>query len=356
MKTRSAAVQGALALIGLVAAYVTWQRPDRDIGSDVVVLELGKNDIQSVRYDDPRRTIQLVHDEDGYWVQQTEKPPKPAPPAPAKETASTGADGGTTLTAAAQATDGGTAVAAAATSPAPPTPAEPVKPKMREYRANDSADKLVERFTPFMAVRNLGKLPDAKMKELGFEGTERQIELVTSKGTHRFLVASDNLGSTPYVEDTETGRVYVVKSTLVSDLEFASSRLVDRKLHTFRDDEFDGISIESGGKTRNLVRAGDKLADSAQATPDELASNWHERIWRMIGMDVLGRGEVPAAGNPEVKVRVDYTDGGKPVGFIELATAGKDVFARTEHTAGWVRLHSGAEQIVDEAAKVIEPK
>ena len=128
MKTRSAAVQGALAVIGLVAAYVTWQRPDRDVGSDVVVLELGKNDIQSVRYDDPRRTIQLVHDDDGYWVRQTEKPP---PPAPAKETASTGVDGGTTLAAAAQATDGGTAVAATATSPTPAIGSRRAKRDMR---------------------------------------------------------------------------------------------------------------------------------------------------------------------------------------------------------------------------------
>ncbi|MBX5483061.1 MAG: DUF4340 domain-containing protein [Myxococcaceae bacterium] len=368
MKARSAAIQGALAVAGLVAAYVTWQRPEEEKGVEVVVLDLAKKDIQRLRYEDARREVEVVRDSDGLWIRTKDKPPPP-PPAPkpppdagtpdaGTPDAGTGHDGGTTsaqVTAAAaqKGTDGGVAspspAVATATPPPPPPP-----PKTREFRANEAAENLFERFAPLQAVRGLGVLGDEKLKELGLADTPRTIEVVTSRGTHRFRVADEVAGiASPYLRSEDDQKVYLMKATLISDLEYASSRLVDRRLHTFRDDEWDAITVSADGKKRTLTKENGKLTDAKGSPPDQLATNWQEKIWRMIGVEVLSRGEDPAAGKPEVKLRVDYLSDGRPVGFIELAQAGNDTFARTEHTAGWVRLHGGAADIVRERESVL---
>ena len=76
-------------------------------------------------------------------------------------------------------------------------------------------------------------------------------------------------------------------------------------------------------------------------------------MWnRLIVTEVLGKGELPKAGEPQVALRLDYRRAGKPKGFLELAfDSGRGVWARSENTAGWVGVHQGAEELVLEGQK-----
>jgi hypothetical protein len=310
VKAWSAAAQGALAVVGLVAAYLTWQRPAEEKDAEAVVLDVSRPALERIRYEDKKRVVEVVPGKDGTWVLQTERPAEPV------------AEG----------------------APAPRT---------REYKANETADRVVDRFTPLKAIRSLGVLPPEKLEELGLAKAERALEVTARGTTTRFVLASDGAGAgAPYARRESDGRVFLLRGTLLSDLEFAASRLVDRRLHTFRQDEFDAVRVSGGGAERRLTRVGDKLAGASGAV-DDFASNWHERLWGQTGVDVLGRGEEPAAGAPVVELRVDYLRGERQVGFIELGRAGSDVFARTEHTAGWVRLHAGADPLLKERAQVL---
>src|SRR5262249_41753510 len=105
--------------------------------------------------------------------------------------------------------------------------------------------------------------------------------------------------------------------------------------------------------------------------PDERAKNWHDRVWRLVPTEVLGKGEKPAAGNPEVMVQIEYTMRGHKVGSIEIAklnppppappAAGAptppppqaEYFARTEYTIGWVKLSATTGDLLSEAEKVV---
>ena len=49
-----------------------------------------------------------------------------------------------------------------------------------------------------------------------------------------------------------------------------------------------------------------------------MAKNWHDKVWRMMVTDVLGKGEQPSAGTPEVACKVEYGWHGKQKGFLEL--------------------------------------
>ncbi len=342
MKAQSAAAMGALAAVGLVAAYTTWQRPAEERDTEATVLDLSRAALERIRYEDGKRVVEVVTARDGTWVRQTEKPPAPPPPPPiATEAAS----------------DGGVQPASALAEH-PPEPAPAPAAKTREYKANETADRLVDKFAPLRALRALGVLSEEKLAELGLASSERTLEVTARGTTATFRLATAGQGSgSPYARSEDDGQVYLLRGTLLADLEFAASRLVDRRLHTFREDAYDALRIVVGDKERTLVKAGKALAEPGSGAVDEFATNWHGRVWSQgAGLEVLGRGEDPAAGVPEVQVRVEYLRGTRSVGHLELAKAGEDLFARTEHTAGWVRLHGGARQLVEEREQVVGGK
>jgi Domain of unknown function (DUF4340) len=327
MRTRGAAVQGGLAALGLIAAYATWQRqPDRPAG-EVVVMDLGKNDLQKVRFDDGTK-----------WIELTET----------KE----GGDRVVFMKIAAN---------------------EKTKTPERELRGNDGALKLWDKFAPLRGSRALGVLAADKLKELGLDAPKKHVE-VTVRGEKRMLeVGTSPFGvSDPYVK-TSDGQVYVLGGAVVSDLESASVRLVDRALHGFKPTEWDGLSVSAGGKQRQLVQtnpeqpAAAKLASKKTPTkPDEMAKNWHDKVWRLFASELLGKGEKPANGEPVTALRIDYSSGGKAKGFLEVgrvtppaanavssaAPPAPEAYGRTEHTAGWVKLPPSAEDLLKEAEKI----
>jgi hypothetical protein len=319
MRARGAAIQGGLAALGLVVAYGTWQREPEKAAGEAIVVEASKNDLTKVRFEDGAKWVEL----------DARKDP---------------------------ATESGNAVWLRVSKTEAPKAPE------REVRGNDGATRLFERFAPLRATRALGTLDAAKLKELGLDAPKKKIE-ITARGSKRvLLVGSSPFNvSDPYVMDESDKRVYVLGGGIVSDLDAAAVRLVDRTLHTFKVPDFDGLTIATAGKKRELVQTGAenpmnaKLASKkTPGKPDDQAKNWHDKLWRMYVTEVLGKGEAPEKGNPEVMLRVDYTEKGKQKGHLEIAklnapaavTPGtptppapvNEFYARSEHTAGWAKL------------------
>jgi hypothetical protein len=346
MKARGAAVQGALAVAGLTAAYFAWQREPVTSGSEVTILDLGKNAISTLTYDDTKQHVVFVRGEEGgeplTWFTVTPKEPPPPPPVPAKDGGA--ADGGALVSMAA--VDAGTASAVASSSP-------PKKP--RQFRGNEQADKVWERFAPLHGTRALGVLDAVKLKEVGLDKADRFLTLSTNGGTYDFEVGTVAQGVVnPYFRDRKDGRVYLVKGNLLSDLEFAQSRLVDRRLHAFKQEEADGLTVKAGTVTKDFVVADGKVSpkDSPSA-PDAFAKNWSDKLFRIVVTEVLGKDELPPAGAPLAELRVEYTHHGKSVGWMEVGHSGPDFYARTEHTAGWLKVPANTTDLVVEAHKVI---
>ncbi len=336
MRTQGAALQGGLAALGLIAAYTTWQRePERRAG-EVVVVDASPSDVQKVRYEDATSATPK-------WVELDRR----------KE-----ADGPRVWL----------RVSARAEQKAPE----------RELRGNDSATKLFEKIAPLRATRALGVLGADKLKEVGLEAPKKHIELMTKSGKRTFSIGASPFGvSDPYVKDDSDGKVYVLGGGVVGDLDAASIRLVDRQIHDWKTTEYDGLAITAGGKKRELTQTtpeapGQAKLASKTGKTDDMAKNWHDKVWRLLVSDVLGKGETPAAGEPQIAARVDYTFHGRPRGFLELArVAGKapepaasastpapppavpmEYYARSESTAGWVKLGGSNEELVKEAEKL----
>jgi hypothetical protein len=335
MKTQAAAVQGGLAALGLLLTYTTWQRePERKAG-EVIVVDASVGDVQKVRFEDRSGS-------NPKWVELDRRKESEGPRVWLRTSA----------------------------RPEQKTPE-------RELRGNESASKVYEKLAPLKATRALGALPADKLKEIGLEAPKKRIELAVRGAKRVFLVGSSPFGvSDPYVKDESDGKVYVLGGGVVADLENAGIRLVDRQLHDWKPTEYDGLVVTAGDKRRELVQtspevpAQAKLASKSGRT-DEQAKNWHDKMWRILVSDVLGKGELPANGEPKPALRVEYTHRGRPRGFIEIGrVAGKppeaasssssapppatpsEIFARTESTAGWVKLPANTEELLKEGEKI----
>ncbi len=339
MRVRGAALQGGLAAAGLILAYFSWQKEPEKAPGQVEVIEASKSDILKIRFEDGPKFTEIFDQ---------------APPAGDDEDANR------------------MWIRVSAKNDKMPAPE-------RLLRGNDSSAKLVERFAPLRAARALGVLTPEKAKEFGFgEGAQKKRIEVTLRGEKRsFTVGTSPFGvSDPYVRDERDNRVYVLTGNVLSDLENASARLIDRSLHVWKVNGFDALTITqpATGKKAELVQrpsnsvSADLMRKAAPTKIDQTSKNWHDKLWRLPVAEALGQGELPPGGAPQILARLDYSRSGKPVGFVEIARANTapttpdapgappkrpDLYARSEHTVSWSRLSYGGEDVVKDLEKVL---
>ncbi|AKJ07361.1 hypothetical protein ATI61_111313 [Archangium gephyra] len=307
MNARAVLLQVVLAVLALVAAVLVWQRGSAGLPGEVTVLEFSSRALQRVRFDDEARVVELFRDErnaETLWVRLGEKP--------------------------------------------------------GELRGNEMAKSLFTGLAPLKAIRALGVQDEKKLEEMGLTGSPRKLTL-TVAGQQQVLTLGARQGEelpNPYAR-REDGSVFLLGPSLVPQLESAAALLVDRRMHTFELGEFDAFVVFQGANVRSFVVKGappEPVTVAPQQTPeapDELARAWLDRVWRLPPRDMLGRGEEPPGGEPEEVFRVEFKRGGRVLGQLTVARGGEgDFFARTEHTAGWVRLLSGVDALAAMAVTV----
>lgn len=352
MKARATLIQGSLAVAGLVAAWATWQRPreTRAMENGVVLVSASKTSLGRVHFEDGTRFVDLVRTTEGtprLVVTQGFLPGKTPPPFDAGQPLDAGVlpDGGLPRD--------------AGTPPLPP----PEPPPTREMFAGERAEALWTRFSPLEAQRSLGVLPADKLKELGFEGSERKLELTVNGAARGFTVAKPLPGVFgSYLLDSASGEVSLLQGSFFTELDPAGQNLVDRRLHTFKTAEIDRFAVSVDGASAEFV-----VSDAAVPTtmkvasaktpqaPDELLKNWYEKTWnKVVITEVLGKGELPRAGVPEVRLRLELSSRGAVKGWLEIGyLKNHGTWARSENTAGWVAVHQSAEEFMLEAQKLI---
>jgi hypothetical protein len=344
MSGRGVALQAGLAFFALLLAYFTWQRPPETQAGEVFILDITKNDLEKVRYEDQ---------ESKSWA----------------ELAKGKDDEGTFLTVR---TSGYDSSGAALPSG---HPGIPLKLPERLVRANDTGRLLFERFAPLKAQRALGELDATRLKEFGLDKTKKALE-VTARGVKRrfAIVSAPPGGDSPYMQDVVDKKVYIVPRPILSDFSNASNSLVERKLHGFRIEEVDRLVVTAGGKKRELVGSriedypGIRLAPAESPDkPDATVKNWHDRIFALFPTEVLGKGEVPTSGAPQAVMQIEYFSRGRRLGFVELARGATppastakppaaETFARSEHVLGWVKLGNDAQTLLTEGETLVAKK
>jgi hypothetical protein len=341
MTGRSAAIQGGLAALGLLAAHLTWQREPERAPGEVVVIDAAKADVGRVRFEDENNILAFQRastagGEPTIALHVEAKPKKVMPDKPG--------------------------------DPMPP-PTPPETPP-RDVFGNADALRLADRFAPLVSPRAFGLMEPAKLKELGLDEPTRSLEVVVRGDTRKYDIgiAMNAQNGESFLRDKRDGRVYLMPRGLLSELQ-NGKRLVDPRLHLFDSKEFDRITLSVGEKKKEFLHEGRENFSTEGYAPaktpgkrDQTVKNWHDMLWRTFPMEVLGKDELPKGGTLKPVFRIEYSERGKAVGWLELArlegTSGKaeeiqdNLFARSEHTVGWTRLHVSPD-LADDAQKII---
>jgi len=352
---RAAAIQGGLAVVGLVAAHLTWQRePERAPGA-ATVIDASKNDVATIHYADNNTVVDFQrghgNGDAAVWIRIIKGEGSLKHPAPKKD------DGKKD-----DKKDDGKAPKPAAAA-APDTP--------RDLRGSDQAAKLVDNFGPLTSPRAFGVLDAAKLKELGLESPSRKLDVTVKGDVRHYEIGQPEKapGGEAFLRDTRDGRVYLMPRGMLADLQ-NPGHLIDRRLHGFELGDFDRIVISSNGKSKEYIQTDRQVRAKAALAPakspdkaDQMAKNWHDSLWRVFPSDILGRNEPPPGGQPATVLRVEYFDGKSSLGFTEFAREesasgiseepnSASVYVRTEHTAGWLKVPTG-NQLISDAQKLI---
>jgi Domain of unknown function (DUF4340) len=243
-----------------------------------------------------------------------------------------------------------------------PDAKEPKKEPSR-FVSVKAAETLVKSLAPLQAVRAVGKVEAGRNEEFGLDKPEGTLK-VTIDGKEHVLVIGGTTpgGSERYARYQNSGEVFAISGDIAQSLMFGDSRLPEHELHGFKNDEVTKVRLQKGGKSRELLRVKDKnegWGDAASPTKqDETAGNWMSKLGRLRGSDFV---EKPAkALRPEdAIVRVEYFDGGKSIGFVELykvpGEKGNDYLARTEWGRWYVKVPANsAEQVEQDLASVLK--
>lgn len=365
---RGVAIHALLASLALYAAYATWTRePEAEAAPEgqVTILACTPDRISEVVFESPTNLITLRPDQDGgQRVYRAEDQYKRVERKPKPTTAEDAADGGVA--------DAGAADAGVASKPSKPE--QPPVPPFR-YLVGDAFDGYLARIAPLRGSRGLGVIPQERFEEFGLNEVGTHVRIRCGEQALSLDVGGRTFGSGQrYVRDPQSGKVYLVDKTLVSDLQSARFKFMRKSPHSFGMQDVERAEVAASGQLRTLLhrdrqqRRRDYWVDAA--APDqrnELFGNWMSRVEGLKIRAYLEPGAEPGAdldaapgeaGAPEPVVEIAYSAEGKPLGKLELVSVKHGqlthYYVRSEATHGWAVLNSAAaQQVADDVASVV---
>ncbi len=229
---RGPAFHGVLLIVALGVGYQTWTRDKsaKMISVHVSVWKVLQADIQGIKHESPLKAVSLERRQGYWWAKSTRFPPKKATP------------------------DAGPAMLEDEEMPA--ADSKPLaKETVREFPVGDEGQKLFERISSLMALRDLGVPDDKQRGDYGLSDSKDKLTIKLESGARELQIGSRVYGGNDrYVLEPQSGHVYVVEGDVVAPLETAESTLRESKLHGFKDEEVTNASIKNGAKERLLVR------------------------------------------------------------------------------------------------------
>ncbi len=260
-------------------------------------------------------------------------------------------------------------------APLKPPAAEGAKKETQRFISVKAGETLIKSLAPLKALRAVGKVEVGRNEEFGLDKPEGTLK-VTLDGKEHVLVIG---GTTPggnerYAKYQNNGEVFAISGDIAQSLMFGDSRLPERELHGFKNEDVVKVRVQKAGKQRELFRVKEKnegWADAATPTKqDETAGNWMSKLGRLRGNDFVEKPNGPVRPENAI-VRVEYFDAGKSLGFAELykvpsdkpatessgaAPAAKsDYLIRTEWDRWFIKVPASvAEQVEQDLGSVLK--
>lgn len=247
--------------------------------------------------------------------------------------------------------------------PLKPPEASGDKKETTRFVSVKAGETLVKALAPLKALRAVGKVEPGRNEEFGLDKPEGTLKVTVDGKEHVLVIGATTPGGNErYARYQNNGEVFAISGDIAQSLMFGESRLPERDLHGFKNDEIVKVRVTKGGKSRELLRVKEKnegWADVASPTKqDETAGNWMAKVGRLRGSDFVEKPAAPVKPEDAV-VRVEYFDGSKSVGFVELykqpGEKGNEFLARTEWGRWYVKVPaSTAEQVEQDVGSVLK--
>lgn len=179
-------------------------------------------------------------------------------------------------------------------TPAPAAPVTPPKVTKERFLANDKMDELLKSLNPLNAVRVIGKVDDASLKD--FFGEAGPKDKITVKGADGkvfglFLgkksYGSKNRFAMEEGEGGAKGRVVLIEDQGFENLERAPLRMYERKIVSFELSEVSKAEVKAGGKAKRLAHTQRDKNGELLWTDDE--ENAQQKPSYDSWMDKLGK-------------------------------------------------------------------
>jgi hypothetical protein len=223
------------------------------------------------------------------------------------------------------------------------------QPARTEFLVGEQGDELVRGLAAPRALRDLGAVDAEREREYGFAERTSELEVDVDGETHRLIVGGFVFGTGDrYAKVPESGRVYVLQSTLFPMLE-APETLTERRLHTFMPEDVGIVVLHASGGERTMRRASSPTGVSSWAPadtpdrPDQTFATFMERVQQLWAEQYAP--QVDRSGLREL-MRLDYqSESGEPLGYLALLRsegATPEYFLISEHTRVPVRAFAGA--------------
>ncbi len=228
------------------------------------------------------------------------------------------------------------------------------------FRGGRYASHVLDGYLPLRAIRSLGKLSPAQLEEGGLKSANETVTLRTASGERKLVLGSATVaGEGRRALAPDSGRSFILANDLLPAPERAAQEMFDPALHAFSNDEITQVAIESLGSRREAVSQG-KLdpprfwswREDLEHPSQELTS-WADHLERMAG-----RAPIVVDNPGEPVLTLTYFHAERQLGYLKLwPCLHEERWIRcvgvTEHTVGFVEMGPVAEQIVNDAQRML---
>lgn len=240
--------------------------------------------------------------------------------------------------------------------------------RKRSFAGNDKVKAMLEGFTPFKALRSLGRLSADELKETKLDKPEKKLVLRLRDGERTVEVGGRTHSARDHYVRTPGGQeVYLVASAVLGDLEFPEGRFMQRKLREEAVKDLSKAEITVNGKTKTFLQK-NRLSPSEafwsnadQETKNETVENYIDKLDKLAAVEYPNDDEkYPRNGVPILEVTWYGDDETKPINHTEIwkvedpAKKLVDYYAISELTRVPVKLSKyAAEQIERDLTSVM---
>ncbi len=228
------------------------------------------------------------------------------------------------------------------------------------FRGNRHAAHVLQAYLPLRAVRTLGILSPVQLREGGLEGSDETVTIRTGSGERHLVLGSATVaGEGRRALAPHSGQVFILADDLLPSPERAVREMFDPALHAFASDEITRMAIQALDRTREALSHPNQEPTTLWSWkedpehPSQELTSWAEHVERMGG-----RGPLLSDDPGDPVLTVTYFHAEQPRGFLKLwPCAHEERWVRcagmTERTVGLVEMSPVAEQIINDAHRMI---